>query len=126
VVVGLGRSTRAVSIRYAYLVLNLWKRPPVRIRRSWLAFVRLAGTSMTLGGHRAHIILHRTGHWSGRKTNWLAVILIKPTGSLTVILINWPKPSVVEKGRLQETIAKITKVLASAQIELAAQRAVGL
>jgi hypothetical protein len=57
----------------------------------------------------------------------LAVILIKPTGSPAVILIKWPtKPSVVEASKLQGTVAKITRVLASAQIGLAARRAAGL
>jgi hypothetical protein len=47
------------------------------------------------------------------------------TGSPTVILINWPsKPSVVETGRLQETIAKITKVLDSAQIKTRSRRSI--
>ena len=57
------------------------------------------------------------------RTDRLAVILIKPTGSSPVILIKWPpKPMVVGPVKLQATVATIVKVLAAAQIEYAAQR----
>jgi len=60
-------------------------------------------------------------------TDRLAVILIRPIGSPTMILINWPpKPTVVEPLKLQATVAAIVKVLGAAQIEYAARRAAGL
>jgi hypothetical protein len=56
----------------------------------------------------------------------LAVILIQPIDTPDMILIVWPpKSSLIEPRRLQATVAAIVKVLAAAQIELAARRAAG-
>ena len=58
------------------------------------------------------------------KADVLAVELIKPDGTLQMILIVWPStPTPVEPRRLAEMLARIMRVLATAQIEDAARRA---
>jgi hypothetical protein len=58
------------------------------------------------------------------KAGRLIITLVQPPDTPEAILIIWPlRPTVVEPGKLQATVAAIVKVLSSAQIEFAPRRA---
>lgn len=113
-------------LRYAYQArtCGFRFRP---IRRPRFALAPLAGTSMTSEVTVSISSPIELASGPVTRADRLAVLLIKPTGRPTMILIKWPpKPTVVEPVKLQTTVAAIVKVLAAAQIEYAARRAAGL